>query len=203
MERLIIFSLLLGVAHSWSITSQFPRRSLAENRATTRVYMGSKVKKGAQTKKRSGGFGKVEEKKKEVIGTGAKAQREQYESFANLAKGGATQYAVLVRKNMKEEEPGAWTAVGTVASSSGSAEDGIQLQRKLIFEHAAAILPPLGLIAPTFLECGFYEGEGDDYDGEQTVTIAKKATPADGTTVGFREIPIRQKAVRDRDRGYS
>ena len=85
MERLIIFSLLLGVAHSWSITSQFPRRSLAENRATTRVYMGSKVKKGAQTKKRSGGFGKVEEKKKEVIGTGAKAQREQYESFANLA----------------------------------------------------------------------------------------------------------------------
>ena len=167
--------------------------------------MGSKVKKGAQTKKRQGGFGKAVEKPKEVIGTGAKAQREQYAIFSELVKADneASKYAVLVRKKLKDEEPGPWTAVGTVASSSGKAEDAIQLQRKLIFEHAGLLFPPLGLVAPTFLECGFYEGEGDDYDGEQEVQLASKVTPAEGTKVGFREIPVREKAVRDRDRGYS
>ena len=43
------------------------------------------------------------------------------------------------------------------------------MQRKLIFDHAGQLNPPLGLVAPTFLECGFYEGEGDDYDKEQAV----------------------------------
>ena len=197
---LLLLLLLMGVVNSWVLHG--PRSS--SSRHVGAPLYGSKVKKGSQTKKRQGGFGKAVEKQKEAIGTGAKAQREQYAIFSDLVKKDTTQFAVLVRKAAKDDEAaGPWTAVGTVASSTGSAEDAIQLQRKLIFDHAGQLNPPLGLVAPTFLECGFYEGEGDDYDKEQAVELAKKVTPAEGSQVGFREIPLRQKAVRDRDRGYS